>query len=80
MRRPFPNGRKRPFGCDGFVTAMAAGQSQWFCVDMPYSEVDAVLRNKNKKGSLLNSKMEFAPGSPSSPGCHQDYPVFSLPG
>jgi hypothetical protein len=30
MQRPFPNGCKRPFGCDGYVTAVAAGQSQRF--------------------------------------------------
>jgi hypothetical protein len=30
MQRPFPNGHKRPFGCSGYVTAVAAGQSQRF--------------------------------------------------
>jgi hypothetical protein len=30
MQRPFPNGHKRPFGCDGYVTAVAASQSQRF--------------------------------------------------
>jgi hypothetical protein len=28
MQRPFPNGHKRPFGCGGYVTAVAVGQSQ----------------------------------------------------
>jgi hypothetical protein len=28
MQRPFPNGHKCPFGCNGYVTALAAGQSQ----------------------------------------------------
>jgi hypothetical protein len=28
MQRPFPNGKKCPFGCNGYVTAVAAGQSQ----------------------------------------------------
>ena len=26
--RPFPNGHKRPFGCNGYVTAVAVGQRQ----------------------------------------------------
>ena len=34
MQRPFPNERKRPFGytvaCNGYVTAVAVGQSQRF--------------------------------------------------
>jgi hypothetical protein len=30
MKQPFPNGHKCPFGCNGFVTAVAAGQSQRF--------------------------------------------------
>jgi hypothetical protein len=30
MQRPFPNGHKCPFGCNGYVTAVAAGQSQRF--------------------------------------------------
>jgi hypothetical protein len=30
MQRPFPNGHKRPFGCNGHVTAVTAGQSQRF--------------------------------------------------
>ena len=30
MQRPFPNGHKFPFGCNGFVTAVAAGQRQHF--------------------------------------------------
>ena len=34
MERPFPNGKKRPFGCKCYVTAVAAGQSQ-----QPYSDV-----------------------------------------
>jgi hypothetical protein len=28
MQRPFLNGRKCPFGCNGYVTAMAVGQRQ----------------------------------------------------
>ena len=28
MQRPFPNGNKCPFGCNGYVTAMAVGQRQ----------------------------------------------------
>ena len=28
MQRPFPNGHKIPFGCNGCVTAMAVGQRQ----------------------------------------------------
>jgi hypothetical protein len=28
MQRPFPNGQNFPFGCNGYVTAVAAGQSQ----------------------------------------------------
>ena len=28
MQRPFPNGHKRPFECNGYVTAVAVGQSQ----------------------------------------------------
>ena len=28
MQRPFPNGKKRPFGFNVYVTAVAAGQSQ----------------------------------------------------
>jgi hypothetical protein len=28
MQRPFPNGNNRRFGCSGYVTAVAAGQSQ----------------------------------------------------
>jgi hypothetical protein len=28
MQRPFPNGHKCLFGCNGYVTAVAAGQSQ----------------------------------------------------
>ena len=28
MQRPFPNGQKCPFGCNGYVTAVAVGQSQ----------------------------------------------------
>jgi hypothetical protein len=28
IKRPFPNGHKCPFGCSGYVTAVAAGQSQ----------------------------------------------------
>jgi hypothetical protein len=28
MLRPFPNGHKCPFGCNGHVTAVAVGQSQ----------------------------------------------------
>jgi hypothetical protein len=28
MQRPFPNRHKRPFGCNGHVTAMAVGQRQ----------------------------------------------------
>jgi hypothetical protein len=28
MQRPFPNGKKCPFGCNGYVTAVAVGQSQ----------------------------------------------------
>ena len=31
MQRPFHNGRKCPFGCNGYVTAVAAGQSQQLC-------------------------------------------------
>jgi hypothetical protein len=27
---PFPNGHNYPFGCSGYVTAVAAGQSQLF--------------------------------------------------
>ena len=30
MQRPFPNGHKCPFGCDGYVTAVTAGKSQRF--------------------------------------------------
>jgi hypothetical protein len=30
MRRPFPNENKYPFGCNAYVTAVAAGQSQRF--------------------------------------------------
>jgi hypothetical protein len=30
MQRPFPNGHKCPFGRNGYVTAVAAGQSQRF--------------------------------------------------
>jgi hypothetical protein len=30
MQRPFLNGQKYPFGCNGYVTAVAAGQSQRF--------------------------------------------------
>ena len=30
MQRPFPNGHKYPFGCNVYVTAVAAGQSQRF--------------------------------------------------
>jgi hypothetical protein len=30
IQRPFPNGQKRPFGCNGYVTVVAAGQSQRF--------------------------------------------------
>ena len=30
MQRPFPNGHKYPFGCNGYVTTVAAGQSQRF--------------------------------------------------
>jgi hypothetical protein len=30
MYWPFPNGHKCPFGCNGYVTAVAAGQSQRF--------------------------------------------------
>jgi hypothetical protein len=33
IQRPFPNGQKRPFGCNGCVTAVAAGQSQRFYSD-----------------------------------------------
>jgi hypothetical protein len=25
MQRPFPNGKKRPFGCNGYVTAVTKG-------------------------------------------------------
>jgi hypothetical protein len=28
VQRPFPNGHKFPFGCNGHVTAMAVGQRQ----------------------------------------------------
>ena len=28
MQRPFPNGHMRPFGCNGYATAVAVGQSQ----------------------------------------------------
>jgi hypothetical protein len=28
MQRPFPDGYKCPFGCNGYVTAVAAGQRQ----------------------------------------------------
>jgi hypothetical protein len=28
MQRPFPNGHKRPFGCNGHATAVAVGQRQ----------------------------------------------------
>ena len=28
MQRPFSNGHKCPFGCSGYVTAMAVGQRQ----------------------------------------------------
>jgi hypothetical protein len=28
MKRPFPNGHKRMFGCNGYITAVAVGQSQ----------------------------------------------------
>jgi hypothetical protein len=31
MKRPFPNGQKRPLGCKIYVTAVAAGQSQFLC-------------------------------------------------
>jgi hypothetical protein len=30
MQRPFPNGKKCPFGYNSYVTAVAAGQSQRF--------------------------------------------------
>ena len=30
MQRPFPNGKECPFGCNGCVTAAAAGKSQRF--------------------------------------------------
>ena len=30
MQRPFPNGHKCTFGCNGYVTAVATGQSQRF--------------------------------------------------
>jgi hypothetical protein len=36
MQRPFPNGHKCPFGCNGYVTAVAAGQSQRFYSKMGY--------------------------------------------
>jgi hypothetical protein len=28
MQRPLTNGKKCPFGCNGYVTAVAVGQSQ----------------------------------------------------
>ena len=28
MQRPFPNGHKCPFGCNGYVTAVAVGKSR----------------------------------------------------
>jgi hypothetical protein len=31
VQRPFPNGHKRPFGCNGYVAAMAVGQRQRLC-------------------------------------------------
>jgi hypothetical protein len=36
VERPFPNGHKCSFGCNGDVTAIAAGQSQRFysCVEI----------------------------------------------
>jgi hypothetical protein len=30
MQRPFPNGQKCPFACNGYVIVVAAGQSQQF--------------------------------------------------
>ena len=70
MQRPLSNGHKFPFGCGGYVTAVAAGQSQRF-----YSGVGIfnwfisvrLLRSHEPPGAPLNQRDLYVTAIPQRP-------------